>query len=199
MPTQTENIHRMDLVRAAIEKAFLQAGADCTPDSTLIDSVIFSLGLVRGTSPPPSASLLGNARKEIKAVIRCTEEACDCFDELSELTTDAMGGLDVKIAIERAQGQLKDIATWARHVKIPTPARGRPKNWRATQTAITVIEAFEKITGFSVEIANDDKPRLLEPLLREIFDILHIVGVPKAAIAAAIKEREHNNLRYSDD
>jgi hypothetical protein len=65
---------------------------------------------------------------------------------------------------------------------------GRPRKAAAALAAAITIDAFEAITKSRVDLPpseTNDKPRGLEPLLREIFAVGGIDGNAKAAIAAA--------------
>lgn len=72
---------------------------------------------------------------------------------------------------------------------------GRPKNLRAIWVAGAAIGAVEALCRCRIDLPKNDlrndKPRGIETLVREIFAALIIEGHAKAAIRAALIEREH--------
>lgn len=72
--------------------------------------------------------------------------------------------------------------------------RGRPRKTAAAMAAFITVEYFEAITGSTVEKPvreGNNKPRGLEPLVREILDVCGLNAAAKAAIAAAPKLAGH--------
>jgi hypothetical protein len=86
---------------------------------------------------------------------------------------------------------LRELAEVARYAKIVDARdRGGSKNRRGNCAARIAIDVFEKTTGYAVDRSSSHKPRGIEPLVRKLFAVLKIKGNAKAAIDAALKERE---------
>jgi hypothetical protein len=159
-------------------------------------------------SPPcslPSSRKVGHkeARKELDALADAAEALKARLEALSGTSIDALTNQETRpqamLWIDKTSSDLSELAIGARDADVSNArGRGREKNKRASLAAGFVIDAVERISrcdadrpaNISEKQAND-KPRGLEPLVQNIFEVLHIKGNPKAAIEAALKERRN--------
>jgi hypothetical protein len=76
--------------------------------------------------------------------------------------------------------------------------RGRPKKPCAAYAANIVMGAIESITGSRADLPislHNARPRGVEPVVREVLALLGIAANPRAAIHAALTEREQQRGR----
>jgi hypothetical protein len=143
-----------------------------------------------------------DARKELDDLADSAEMLIARLRALSLTAFNSLAEQELQVGakmyIKTMSSNLTALAKTARRAEvISARGRGREKNERANGAARIVVDAFEAISGCDADNPANisekqfhDKPRGLEPLVRKIFELLHIEGHPKAAIEAALKERK---------
>lgn len=194
-------------IEPELEAAFRNSGLEIRPDTE--PAVMFAVGRLAYFStyqPPPSSPQFRkvgykNARKQLDDLAASADTLIDRFEALSKTAFDALADHEFQVGAQRwiakTLSDLSALAITARRADVSNVReRGREKNKRANGAARIVVDAFEAISGCDADKPaniskkhDHDKPRGLEPLVRKMFDVLHIKGNAKAAIEAALKER----------
>jgi hypothetical protein len=142
-------------------------------------------------TPPPRLVGRQEAKRELAVFAADVEILIENIGSWSTTASHSYGGRRA-MAVARF---LKKEAEAARTCEIVEPKQGgRPKTMRTIQAAIIVVDAFEGATSARIDLpansrANSEKPKVLEPLVREVFQVIGIKASPKAAIHAALIER----------
>jgi hypothetical protein len=170
-------VYPLNQVEAAFVRLFRDAGIDCAVHKAkkAIEEAVIALAAAALVAPSDGPE----ERGELNAIANDAETLAERLNYAGDM------GIDDEL-LAQAQAVLSDLATQASR-RGPPP--GRPKKAPATHAALVVIEMFEEITGFKADSSKPGKPRILEPLVRHTFSVLAINGEPRAAIAAALRER----------
>lgn len=119
------------------------------------------------------------ARKELNKLARAAEALVECFGMLSKTAIESLGGSHIREPIATQCAWLRDLSEVARCAEISSAkGRARKKNQAAIRAATIVVEAFENFTGRRTDASTNDfwndRPAPLEPLVRQIFEIVGI-------------------------
>jgi hypothetical protein len=197
---------------AELEDAF-RSGLEILPDTEPAMMAAVNLLAYFSTYQPlpasPQLRKIGykDARKQLNDLARSAETLKACLDALSATAIDALADHDMQPTAKwyaaKMSSDLSALAIAARDSNVSkSRGKGREKHKRANGAACIVIDAYERITGCDADkpaniFSEKRKPRVLEPLVRKIFDVLRIRGNAKAAKEAALKERGQRQQKPS--
>lgn len=185
-------------VIAGLEQAFRRL--EC-PDTDALRGTINILAALSVVQPSPRARYVGRreARQELNDLANALELPIRRIEALSRTAARTLGGRQA-IAMPR---QLRRYVEAVRTAEIvEATERGRPKNTRAIRAARIIVNAFEAATLCRVDLpadgrANSEKPKLLEPLIRDVFKVIGIRASPRAMINAAIAVRQQSKRKHA--
>jgi hypothetical protein len=201
---ETSDIERLC---AELEDAFRSA-MKIPPDAeSAVVSAVVRLAYLSTYKPLPSWPRFRRvgykeARKQLDDLARSAEMMKLCLDGLSATAINALADHEVREAAKRwiakTSSDLSPLAIIARDANVSdVRERGREKDRRVIGAARIVIDAYEQINGCDADkpasiFSQEPKPRVLEPLVKKIFDVLDIEANAKAAIEAALLEQQQN-------
>jgi len=172
-------------VAAALQDVFRKRLPSIDSNSDVVVFAAMRLAFLKGifgVTHPGRRIGRAAAKRECDDVADLADSLAESLEGLSNTVTDVTGTLDSR--------RLRDLAKGMRSIKdFPNASkRGAPRNDLATQAALTIIEAFQKVTGGDVgkpASLMNAKARGIEPLVADVFKVLGIDASARAAIHAA--------------
>ena len=144
-----------------------------------------------------------SARRELDKLAEAAERVIRCVDALHQPAILALADRGIMRGhVIRGARSLAAEARAADISRVPTVAgRGRPKNNLSIVVAATVVRDFERLTGARADLPADapaEDVRGLTSLVADVFKGMGIKANAKAAIKAALAERNKNTLGKSN-